>query len=139
MRYIEFDPDRCVGCQNCQLVCSGTWQNVFNPLKANLRVVQDDCYGPFRMHVCRQEAEAECVKACPCGALSIEPAQGYVRFDQKKCDGCRDCVAACPYDAIFVHADYPYIFKCDLCKGGKIQQCVAACPRKALQLKEVPA
>jgi Fe-S-cluster-containing dehydrogenase component len=137
MRYIHFDKNRCVGCWNCQLVCSGFWQRVFNPLKANLRVEQDECYGPFSMHICRQEIDAECVKACPTSALSIEQEKGFVRFDEKKCDGCRLCVTACPYDAIFIHADYPYIFKCDLCNGGKFQQCVAACPRDALQIREV--
>ena len=137
MRYIHFDKNRCVGCQNCQLVCSGSWRKVFNPLKANLRVEQDECYGPFSMHICRQEADAECVKACPRGALSIEQEKGFVRFDEKKCDGCQLCVTACPYEAIFIHAEDPYIFKCDLCKGGKFQQCVAACPRDALQIKEV--
>ena len=137
MRYIHFVKDRCVGCQNCQLVCSATWQKVFNPLKANLRVEQDDSYGPFTMRVCRQEADADCVKVCPTGALSIERQKGVVRFDEGRCNGCRDCVTACPYDAIFIHFDYPYIFKCDLCKGANLQQCVAACPRDALTVKEV--
>ena len=139
MRYIHFDKTRCVGCKNCQLVCSGCWQKVFNPLKANLRVEQDEYYGPFSMRICRQEDDAECVKACPRGALLIEQDKGFVRFDKKKCDGCRLCVTACPYDAIFIHADYPYIFKCDLCKGSKFQQCIAACPRDALQIREASA
>jgi aldehyde:ferredoxin oxidoreductase len=78
MRYIHFDKNRCVGCRNCQLICSGFWQKVFNPLKSNLRVEQDECYGPSSMHICRQEIDAECVKVCPTGALSIEQEKGFV-------------------------------------------------------------
>jgi Fe-S-cluster-containing dehydrogenase component len=136
MRYISFDADKCVGCQICQLVCSGTWQKVFNPLKANLRIEATGWYGQFRCHVCRQEHDAECVKACPTGALYLDDERGIVQFSRKKCDGCQMCVDACPYGAIFLHPDYEYIFKCNLCGGAKTQECVEACPRDALSLIE---
>ena len=139
MRYLAFDQEKCVGCQICQLVCSGTWQKVFNPLKAKLRIQTTGWYGQFKAHICRQKKDAECVKACPTGALYVDEKMGIVRFDRKQCDGCRLCVDACPYEAIFVHPDYEYIFRCDLCGGGKIQQCVEACPRDALNVKEVGA
>jgi anaerobic carbon-monoxide dehydrogenase iron sulfur subunit len=139
MRYVHFDTDKCVGCQVCQLVCSGTWQKVFNPHKANLRIESTGWYGEFKAHICQQRADAECVKACPTGALYVDEKKGLVRLDLKKCDGCKLCVEACPYDAIFIHPDYDYIFKCDLCGGGKIQQCVDACPRDALRVEEVQA
>jgi Fe-S-cluster-containing dehydrogenase component len=139
MRYIHFDEDKCVGCQICQLVCSGTWQNVFNPLKARLRIAPTTWYGPFTAKVCRQRVDAECVQVCPPGALSVDANKGFVRFDRKKCDGCQICVRACPYSAIFVHPDDSIIYKCDLCGGGAVQQCVEACPREALRVKEVQA
>ena len=64
-------------------------------------------------------------------------SKGIVQFDRKKCDGCQLCVDACPYHAIFIHPDYDYIFKCDLCGGGSVQKCVEACPRDALRVEEV--
>jgi long-chain acyl-CoA synthetase len=137
MRYVSFDADKCVGCQICQLVCSGTWQKVFNPLKAKLRIEPKTWYGQFTAHVCRQIDDAECVDACPTGALYVDAKKGIVRFDRKKCDGCQICVSACPYGAIFVHPDDSIIYKCDLCGGGSVQQCVEACPRAALGVKEV--
>ena len=137
MRYISFSAERCVGCKTCQLVCSGTWQKVFNPLKACLRIEHTGWYGPFEAVVCRQEEDAECVKACPAGALRVDKKRKMVRFDEKKCDGCKACVEACPYGAIFLHPEYEYIFKCDLCGGGKTQLCVKNCPRDALSVKEV--
>jgi Fe-S-cluster-containing dehydrogenase component len=137
MRSVVFDEQRCVGCGICQLVCSATWQKVFNPLKANLRIEHTGWYGQFKADICRQKEDAECVKACPTGALYVDEHKGIVQFDRTKCDGCQLCVDACPYHAIFIHPDYDYIFKCDLCGGGKVQKCVEACPRDALSVEEV--
>ena len=139
LRYIAFDSNKCVGCQICQLVCSGTWQRVFNPLKANLRVEQSEWYGAFKGIICRQDPDAPCVKACPTGALFVDDKRGFIGFDKKKCDGCQRCVEPCPYGAIFTHPDHARIYKCNLCGGGKTQRCVEACPRGALSVEEVKA
>ncbi len=136
MRSLVFDPERCVGCKVCQLVCSGTWQRVFNPLKANVRVEQTEWYGPFQMSVCRQESDAPCVAACPTGALYRDEQKRIIRCNRRKCDGCGLCVPACPHDAIFVYPDVKHVFKCDLCGGGTVQHCVEACPRNALRVEE---
>jgi long-chain acyl-CoA synthetase len=139
IRYISFDADRCVGCQICQLACSGMWQKVFNPLKAKLRIEPTTWYGQFNGYVCRQKHDAKCVEVCSTGALFFDDKKGFVRFDHKKCDGCLICVDACFYHAIFVHPDNRTIYKCDLCGGGVVQQCVEACPRDALSVKKVRA
>jgi Fe-S-cluster-containing dehydrogenase component len=139
MKRLFFDEKKCVGCQICQLVCAGTWQKVFNPLKANIRIEQTAWYGPFRARVCMQKPDAECVRACPTGALFVDRRKGLVRFDRKACDGCLLCVEACPHGAIFVNPDRREIFKCHLCGGGRIQQCVEACPTDALRVEEMPS
>lgn len=55
MRHLAFDQEKCVGCQVYQLVCSGTWQRVFNPLKANLRIEQTGWYVQFNAHILELE------------------------------------------------------------------------------------
>jgi Fe-S-cluster-containing dehydrogenase component len=48
-----------------------------------------------------------------------------------KCSGCKACIAACPYDARFIHPD-GYADKCTFCihrvEQGLDPACVAVCP-----------
>lgn len=135
-RYLSFDAERCVGCRTCQLVCSGTWMKVFNALKARLRIEPVEWYGQFKAHVCRQHGDAPCVASCATGALTYDPGKRVVLYDAKTCNDCWACLDVCPEQAIFVHSAEERIFKCDLCGGGRVQQCVQACPRDALCVKE---
>ena len=53
--------------------------------------------------------------------------------DAAKCDGCGDCVTACPYGMIERYGSGK-AFKCDLCGGTPA--CVAECSYGALVFKE---
>ena len=57
-----------------------------------------------------------------------------------KCTGCKACVAACPYDARYVHPD-GYVDKCTFClhrvREGKMPACVAICPTKTLHFGDI--
>jgi tetrathionate reductase subunit B len=110
---------------------------VFNPFKAKIRIDHTGWYGGFRGRICLQKDDAECVEACPRGALYRDERRGLVAFDPDRCDGCGHCIDACPHDAIFSHPEERVIFKCDLCGGGRVQQCVEACPRDALSVEDV--
>jgi pyruvate formate lyase activating enzyme len=58
--------------------------------------------GPELMHWPARCARCHaCLKACPSGALSADPA-GAVLIDRSRCDACGRCAEACLYDAMQV-------------------------------------
>ena len=39
-KFVSVDPEKCVGCQICEYVCSWTKEKAFNPMKSRIRVVR---------------------------------------------------------------------------------------------------
>jgi Fe-S-cluster-containing dehydrogenase component len=60
---------------------------------------------------------------------------GIVRIDADICNGCKRCIDACPYDAVFLPKGQKIPIKCDLCDGDPA--CVKVCTPEALIFKEV--
>jgi len=61
---------------------------------------------------CTNCKDAPCVTACKKGAIYYV-SKGVVSIDLTKCDGCGECVKACPNNAILLKKNKAY--KCDLC------------------------
>jgi formate-dependent nitrite reductase membrane component NrfD/ferredoxin len=61
---------------------------------------------------------------------------GIVDFDKSICIGCKACIAACPYDAIFINPEDHSAEKCNFCAHrldvGLEPACVVVCPTQAL-------
>jgi formate-dependent nitrite reductase membrane component NrfD/ferredoxin len=61
---------------------------------------------------------------------------GIVDFDKSICIGCKACMAACPYDAIFINPEDHSAEKCNFCAHRIDQQlepaCVVVCPTQAI-------
>ncbi|MGH9054392.1 MAG: 4Fe-4S dicluster domain-containing protein, partial [Acidimicrobiales bacterium] len=78
---------------------------------------------------------APCVTACPTSAMVKRP-DGIVDFDKSVCIGCKACMAACPYDAIFINPDDHSAEKCNFCahrlEVGLEPACVTVCPTEAI-------
>jgi formate-dependent nitrite reductase membrane component NrfD/ferredoxin len=61
---------------------------------------------------------------------------GIVDFDKSACIGCKACIAACPYDAIFINPEDHSAEKCNFCAHridlGLEPACVVVCPTQAI-------
>jgi formate-dependent nitrite reductase membrane component NrfD/ferredoxin len=61
---------------------------------------------------------------------------GLVDFDHDACIGCKACMQACPYDAIYMDPDSNTAAKCNFCSHrvdeGLLPACVVVCPEEAL-------
>ncbi len=61
---------------------------------------------------------------------------GIVDFDKEACIGCKACIAACPYDAVFINPEDHAAEKCNFCAHrldvGLEPACVVVCPVGAL-------
>ncbi len=124
-------PEECSGCSICELVCSIKHFGVINPKKSAIRVVTTYPHPVMRMPiVCSQCKVAACAQVCPEDAL--RRVDGVVQLDEEKCISCYKCVEACPFGAMYAHADCEYPIKCDMCGGDP--ECVKKCPKGALRL-----
>ena len=84
---------------------------------------------------CNHCTDAPCVKICPTHAL-IKRDDGIVDFDKDNCIGCKSCMQACPYDAIYIDAETNTAAKCNFCAHrvdeGLEPACVTVCPTHSI-------
>ncbi len=61
--------------------------------------------------------------------------RGKLKFDPKKCIGCKLCMRDCPTNAITIRkvAENSFEAEIDLAKCIYCAQCVDSCPKKALE------
>jgi ferredoxin len=63
-------------------------------------------------------------------------ADGIVEFDNRVCIGCKACMQACPYDAIYIDPNTNTAAKCHYCAHrtdiGLEPACVVVCPEQAI-------
>jgi ferredoxin len=80
------------------------------------------------------------MSACPDKAIS-KRKDGLVLIEPEKCTGCKACIEACPYDAIYFNEKLKLAQKCTGCahlldNGYKVPRCVEACPTDAMRFGE---
>ncbi len=127
--FVACDPDKCVGCNICELACSVEKEKVFNPSKSRIRGVKLDPLSVMVM-TCRTCKNAPCVTACPKDAMKQSKETGTVTIDEEKCDGCGWCIQACEFGAVTLHPKTRKAVVCDTCNGKP--ECILACPEGAL-------
>ena len=133
------DHTRCIGCHACTTACKS--ENSV-PLSVTRTYVKYADVGrfptarrAFQVTRCNQCADAPCTHACPTAAMFTRP-DGIVDFDKSVCIGCKACIAACPYDAIFINPNDHSAEKCNVCAHrldvGLEPACVVVCPTQAI-------
>jgi Fe-S-cluster-containing dehydrogenase component/formate-dependent nitrite reductase membrane component NrfD len=140
MKYgFVIDNRKCIGCHACTTACKSE-HNV--PVGVNRTWVKQvekgefpDSRRLFSVMRCNHCTDAPCVEICPTEALFVR-ADGIVDFDKDRCIGCKSCMQACPYDALYIDPETSTAAKCNYCAHridvGLEPACVNVCPEHAI-------
>ncbi len=127
MKKLSVVSDLCIGCKECELMCSLRHSSVFSPALARIRVEFDTEQRSYDPVICRHCDEPACAAACPVEAISQDERTGAMVIDAEECTQCYECAEACEYGAINIAPDGE-VLKCDLCGGEPT--CVEFCSKR---------
>jgi formate dehydrogenase iron-sulfur subunit len=86
--------------------------------------------------VCKHCVHAPCLEVCPTGAI-IRTEFDTVFIQAPACNGCRDCVSACPFGVIHMSPRKGIAQKCTFCydrlQQGLSPACAQACPTQSIR------
>jgi formate dehydrogenase iron-sulfur subunit len=156
------DTSICIGCKACEVAChqwnalpardggvvplsglsydnttsfSGVdWRHVkfieqFSPDRSQARWL-------MMSDVCKHCVDAPCLEVCPTGSI-VRTEFDTVYIQEPVCNGCRDCITACPFGVIHVNEEKHIAQKCTFCydrlKNGLTPACAQACPTASIQ------
>jgi Fe-S-cluster-containing dehydrogenase component/formate-dependent nitrite reductase membrane component NrfD len=133
------DQSKCIGCHACTTACKSENEVPVGVTRTYVKSVDVGVFPQarraFQVTRCNQCADAPCVAACPTQAM-YRREDGIVDFDKSICIGCKACMAACPYDAIFINPEDHSAEKCNMCAHrldiGLEPACVTVCPTEAI-------
>ena len=132
-----FDEDRCVGCFNCVIACKSVnnhqtgikWITLTESWKGNYPEVSRK----FMVIPCLHCENPPCLDACLPEAILKRTEDGIVVVERGKCNGCCECLTACPYSVPQFGSD-GLMQKCDFCLSvGIAPACAVSCPAEALR------
>lgn len=133
------DQNACIGCHACTIACKSENNVPLGVFRTWVKYVEKGRFPNSRRHFlverCNHCANAPCVAICPTKAMFTR-ADGIVDFDPARCIGCKACMQACPYDAIYIDPETHSAAKCNYCAHrteiGLQPACVVACPEEAI-------
>jgi tetrathionate reductase subunit B len=146
----------CNGCYSCHIGCKdehvgNDWTPIAKPqpeighfwlkMHEKIRGTVPKVKVAYRPHICMHCDNAPCMDACPIEGAIYKRDDGLVIIDPIKCTGCRNCVFACPYEAIYFNEELHIAQKCTGCahlldEGWKETRCSDNCPTLCLRLME---
>src|SRR5881628_1915203 len=156
------DTTVCIGCKACEVACK-EW-NQLPSTNGGLNTLSGDSYDNTRrldgIHwrhvkfieqftddrkdgrwllmsdVCKHCVNAPCLEVCPTGAI-IRTEFDTVYIQEPACNGCRDCVSACPFGVIHMSTRTGVAQKCTFCydrlQQGLPPACAQACPTQSIR------
>ncbi|HUG41514.1 MAG TPA: 4Fe-4S dicluster domain-containing protein [Longimicrobiales bacterium] len=138
------DHGQCIGCHACTTACKSENEVPLSVTRTYVKYVDVGVFPEtrraFQVTRCNQCEDAPCVAACPTAAM-YRRVDGIVDFDKAACIGCKACIAACPYDAIFINPEDHSAEKCNFCAHrldvGLEPACVTVCPTQAIKVGDL--
>jgi Fe-S-cluster-containing dehydrogenase component/formate-dependent nitrite reductase membrane component NrfD len=133
------DHRRCIGCHACTVACKAENGVPVGSFRTWVKYTEKGRFPEIKRHFavlrCNHCTSAPCVTICPVNALEKRP-DGIVDIDRDACIGCRACMQACPYDAIYLNEDSGAVEKCHYC-AHRVEKdlepaCVTVCPVGAI-------
>ena len=140
MRYgFVIDQRKCIGCHACTVACKEENQVPLGVNRTWVKYIEKGTFPDTRRYFtvmrCNHCDNAPCVTICPTVALYRRP-DGIVDFDGARCIGCKSCMQACPYDALYIDPETNTAAKCHYCahawRSGLEPACVVVCPVQAI-------
>jgi Fe-S-cluster-containing dehydrogenase component len=133
------DHTLCIGCHACTVACKAENDVPVGSMRTWVKYTEQGRFPSVKRHFavlrCNHCTNAPCVTICPVNALEKRP-DGIVDLDRDACIGCRACMQACPYDAIYINEDTGAAEKCHFCahrvERGLEPACVIVCPVQAI-------
>ena len=131
--------DSCIGCHACTVACKSEHDVPLGVNRTWVKYVETGSFPntgrSFTVMRCNQCEDAPCVTICPTSALH-KASNGVVDFDDSRCIGCKACMNACPYDALYINPATNTAHKCNFCNHrvevGLEPACVVVCPTHAI-------
>jgi Fe-S-cluster-containing dehydrogenase component len=133
------DHTACIGCHACTVACKAENDVPVGSFRTSVKYTEIGTFPDIKRHFavqrCNHCSDAPCVTICPVKALEKRP-DGIVDIDRDACIGCRACMQACPYDAIYLNDDHGAVEKCHYC-AHRVERnlepaCVNVCPVNAI-------
>ncbi len=152
MLAVFVNPERCIGCLQCEFACAVEHSASQDEMLAFLETpvprkrvhVEAGPVATFAFpNRCRHCDPAPCLQVCPTGAITRDDEHGVVLVEPRRCIGCAMCAMVCPFDVLTFHpvADGPaagvaVAVKCDGCverlRQGRVPACTEVCKVGAL-------
>ncbi len=133
------DNRKCIGCHACTVACKSEHDVPVGVNRTYVKQVEKGTFPDskrlFSVMRCNHCTDAPCVSICPTEALFTRE-DGIVDFDNDRCIGCKSCMQACPYDALYIDPQTNTAAKCNYCAHrvdvGLEPACVIVCPEHAI-------